>query len=307
MSRNLLKNSYGSPYGWTSSDAKTQVDCDTPGQVSNLSTAYTNAYFWLYNDSNAEYRWSYVPIHDLVQNYDTLTLSVDIKVTGDADHVSARLDVRYNDETGHNIYDCNDEAPGNLGKYLTGITDWTRIHLKVRTTHTGKNGEAALFCIFFQPGCTAGTTVQWRNMKLEVGDTGSEWTPAPEEVLCQRLEESDVEPGAISVGNTVIAGNTLASMKSDGSWLTTRVRTKNIIPLMGKKAFYVGFSANLVCFPIYFDASDLSVAAPCDAHSTDDVFVAPQGAVGVELVFRKSDSSAITPTEVTNVTGGGTH
>lgn len=143
------------------------------------------------------------------------------------------------------------------------------------------------------------------DVMLTHGDKPVAWQPAPEDVLLSSIPESILEPGAISTGNTVVAGNTLASMKSDGSWLTTRVRTKNIIPLMGKKAFYVGFSANLVCFPIYFDASDLSVAAPCDAHSTDDVFVAPQGAVGVELVFRKSDSSAITPADVTSVTTGG--
>lgn len=57
-----------------------------------------------------------------------------------------------------------------------------------------------------------------------------------------------------------------------------------------------------------FDCFTLSVAAPCDAHTTKDVFIAPQGAVGVELVFKKSDNSAITPADVTNVTvGGGTH
>lgn len=92
---------------------------------------------------------------------------------------------------------------------------------------------------------------------------------------------------------------------SDSSWMTIRVRTKNIIPLLGNRAFYINFPANLVCFPIYFDSSDLSVAAPCDAHTTKDVFIAPQGAVGVELVFKKSDNSAITPADVTNVTVGG--
>lgn len=33
--------------------------------------------------------------------------------------------------------------------------------------------------------------------------------------------------------------------------------------------------------------------------------VVPQGAVGVELVFKKSDNSEITPADVTNVTVGG--
>lgn len=144
------------------------------------------------------------------------------------------------------------------------------------------------------------------DVMLTHGDKPVAWQPAPEDVLLSSIPESILEPGAISTGNQVVAGQTLENMKSsDSSWMTIRVRTKNIIPLLGNAAFYINFPTNLQCFPIYFDSSGLSVAAPCDAHTTNDVFVVPQGAVGVELVFKKSDSSAITPADVTNVTGGG--
>lgn len=187
-----------------------------------------------------------------------------------------------------------------------GTTDWVHIDLPMRTLDEfpKSNGQV----LYMQGFITVpDTEVCIANLALYEGTIPQPWTPAPEDVLLSSIPESILEPGAISTGNQVVAGQTLGNMKSsDSSWMTIRVRTKNIIPLLGNRAFYINFPTNLVCFPIYFDVSDLSVAAPCDAHSTDDVFVAPQGAVGVELVFRKSDSSAITPADVTNVTGGGT-
>ena len=186
-----------------------------------------------------------------------------------------------------------------------GTTDWVHMDLPMRTLDEfpESNGQV----LYMQDFITVpDTEVCIANLALYEGTVPQPWTPAPEDVLLSSIPESILEPGSISTGNTVIAGQTLENMKSsDSSWLTIRVRTKNIIPLMGNTAFYVNFPTNLQCFPIYFDSSDLSIAAPCDAHTTKDVFIAPQGAVGVELVFKKSDNSEITPADVTNVTGGG--
>ena len=306
MSRNLLKNSYGSPYRWTSSDAKSQVNLDTPGQATNLSTAYTNAYLWLYNVPNAEYQLTYAPIHDLVQDCDTLTLSVDIKVTGDAAHTSARMDVRYNNEEGKTITDWIDEGTTGQGTILTGVTDWTRIHLKVKTTNTGKNGTAALFCIFFHPGCAAGTTVQWRNMKLEVGDTGSEWTPAPEEVLFTSLAPGDTEQGVIGWGPSS-ARKTYQEMKMDDNpYFHARVRTTDLIPLLGRSVFCIDVSESLRVIPYYFDSDGLSLGTDDSNWRTGmQTYTVPSGAAYVAIYFSNAESTEITPEDVTNVTGGG--
>ena len=293
----------GRLYAWHSSDAQSYVDISTPGIVTKTKEGgagfATNAYLWPANDTTPNAGHCCTSLFDLANAFDCFTLSVDIKVSSSAVKASVRYDMRYS-----SVIEFGNQ--GGTGLDVSGMTEWTRVYLTVPLVQTKGKATSSLFCVFFADDSPAGGSLQWRNMKLEVGDTGSDWTPAPEEVLFQKLEESDVEPGSISTGNTVVAGQTLENMKSsDSSLLTTRVRTKNIIPLMGKKTFYVGFPANLVCFPIYFDASDLSVAAPCDAHTTKDVFVVPQGAVGVELVFKKSDNSEITPADVTNVTGGG--
>ena len=229
-----------------------------------------------------------------IQAGDTVTLSAKISSTSGK---QLRLRIEF--------YDTETHRESRLSKaYCQSVTKTLSVSATVPEGF-------ALFRVGLDSNLTSGTlpgntqeTIT--EVMLVHGDKPAVWQPAPEDVLFQKLEESDVEPGAISTGNTVVAGQTLENMKSnDSSWLTIRVRTKNIIPLLGNTAFYVNFPTNLVCFPIYFDASDLSVAAPCDAHTTKDVFIAPQGAVGVELVFKKSDNSEITPADVTNVTGGG--
>lgn len=186
-----------------------------------------------------------------------------------------------------------------------GTTDWVHFDIPLKTVDVLPISAGQILYLNDFPA-TEGTEVCIANVALYEGTIPQPWTPAPEDVLLSSIPESILEPGAISTGNTVVAGQTLGNMKSsDSSWMTIRVRTKNIIPLLGNRAFYINFPANLVCFPIYFDSSDLSVAAPCDAHTTKDVFIAPQGAVGVELVFKKSDNSEITPADVTSVTPGG--
>lgn len=302
MSRNLLLES-GRLYAWHSSDAKSYVDISTPGIVTKIKEGGAgltiNAYLWPANDTSPNVAHCCTSLFDLANAFDCFTLSVDIKVSSSAVKASVRYDMRYS-----LVIDYGDQ--GGSGLDVSGMTEWTRVHLTVPLVQTKGKAKSSLFCVFFADDSPAGGSVQWRNMKLEVGDTGSEWTPAPEDVLLSSIPESILEPGAISTGNQVVAGQTLGNMKSsDSSWMTIRVRTKNIIPLLGNRAFYINFPTNLQCFPIYFDSSSLSIAAPCDAHTTKNVFVAPQGAVGVELVFRKSDDSAITPAEVTNVTGGG--
>lgn len=292
MGRNLLIGT-SSPYPWGGSDYPNAVNLSTAGKVIHTDGSnHFDAYIWLHH------RTCFVdPIYALHKIGEYLTLSVDVKIAGSSGGTTLfQFDLRH--------------QPWGAERYLTrvyftGDTDWKRIYLPLKASQA-QNEESvmSLFCVDCT-NCPIDTTVEWKNMKLEVGDTGSEWTPAPEEVLFKKLEESDVEPGAISTGNTVVAGQTLENMKSsDSSWLTLRVRTKNIIPLLGNTAFYVNFPTNLQCFPIYFDSSDLSIAAPCDAHTTKDVFIAPQGAVGVELVFKKSDNSEITPADVTSVSGG---
>lgn len=302
MSRNLLLKS-GRLYAWHSSDAKSYVDISTPGIVTKIKEGGAgltiDAYLWPANDTSPNVAHCCTSLFDLANAFDCFTLSVDIKVSSSAVKASVRYDMRYS-----LVIDYGDQ--GGSGLDVSGMTEWTRVHLTVPLVQTKGKAKSSLFCVFFADDSPAGGSVQWRNMKLEVGDTGSEWTPAPEDVLLSSIPESILEPGAISTGNQVVAGQTLGNMKSsDSSLMTIRVRTKNIIPLLGNRAFYINFPTNLQCFPIYFDSSSLSIAAPCDAHTTKNVFVAPQGAVGVELVFRKPDSSAITPAEVTNVTGGG--
>lgn len=302
MTRNLLKDSH-TLYQWVSSDAKANVDMTTPGIAFNKNSAYTNAYFWVGNDTQPVYHKMACKLNDVVQLYDTLTLSFDVKITGDSSKISARFDVRYSNSEGKVVTDWIDEGTTNMGKSLAGMTDWTRVSLPVKTTKTGKNGTGALFCVFFDAGCTAGTTVEWRNMKLEVGDTGSDWTPAPEEVLFESLTLADLEQGAISNGMTGYSYE--AAKFNDDTWGPLRVRSKELIPLLGRTAFTVYIPDGFELAPVYFGADGKMLDnGTLTVGSGLTTYIVLSGAEYVALCFFKPDNSAITPTDVTNVTGG---
>ena len=299
MSRNLLLKS-GRLYAWHSSDAKSYVDISTPGIVTKTKEGgaglATNAYLWPANDTSPNVAHCCTSLFDLANAFDCFTLSVDIKVSSSAVKASVRYDMRYSSVT-----EYGDQ--GGTGLDVSGMTEWTRVHLTVPLVQTKGKATSSLFCVFFADDSPAGGSVQWRNMKLEVGDTGSDWTPAPEDYIC--FTPSDLEPGAISSGASAFPNRTFSSLKSDGDWLTKRVRTKQPLSLQGYKYFYVDFPSGIVCFPIYFDSAGLSIEYPCEQHENSMLFSAPSNAESVALVFKKVDSSAITPADVTNVTGGG--
>ncbi len=178
---------------------------------------------------------------------------------------------------------------GGAGLDVSGMTEWTRVHLTVPLVQTKGKATSSLFCVFFADDSPAGGSVQWRNMKLEVGDTGSEWTPAPEEATCTGFFPDDFEQATVNEG--VSAGS---------SW------AQQLIPLSDHFGMYVN-PGYYVCLCEFGSNGYLGKDTGFMNWSTGWVYRELNSeTTHVGICFRKADSSAITPEDVTNVTGGGT-
>lgn len=221
-----------------------------------------------------------------------LTLSLDVKVSGrTAGRVSASYDLR---QMGPNSQ--KDVAVVDI----TDHTEWTRTSVPVKVDLVKNEAQIGSLFVIYCRDCNQGTTVEWRNMKLEVGDTGSEWTPAPEEVTTIGFSPDDFENATVNEG--VAAGSSWEQLYYSQ---TTRIRTKQLVPLSGHFGMFV-HPDYCACLCEFGPNGYLGQSAGFMNWSNGWVYRKLNSqTTHVGICFRKADGSAITPTEVTNVTGGG--
>lgn len=286
MGRNLLIGT-SSPYPWDDSDYPNAVNLSTAGKVIHTDGSnHFDAYIWLHH------RTCFVdPIYALHKIGEYLTLSVDVKIAGSSGGTTLfQFDLRHQ-SWGTERYLTR--------VYFTGDTDWKRIYLPLKASQA-QNEESvmSLFCVDCT-NCPIDTTVEWKNMKLEVGPEGSDWTPAPEEITYYNPNPVDFEQGSIMVGSEY-AGKTYSECKTPA---TIRIRTKELLPVTGQ-FFYFEVPSGLQMWVAPYKATGYAGEYQ-SATKVSGVYTLPTGIVGVAVCMSKTDANAvISPIDVTSVSGG---
>lgn len=287
MGRNLLIGT-SSPYPWDGSDYPNAVNLSTAGKVIHTDGSnHFDAYIWLHH------RTCFVdPIYALHKIGEYLTLSVDVKIAGSSGGTTLfQFDLRHQ-SWGTERYLTR--------VYFTGDTDWKRVYLPLKASQA-QNEESvmSLFCVDCT-NCPIDTTVEWKNMKLEVGPEGSDWTPAPEEITYYNPNPVDFEQGSIMVGSEY-AGKTYSECKTPA---TIRIRTKELLPVTGQ-FFYFEVPSGLQMWVAPYKATGYAGEYQ-SATKVSGVYTLPTGTVGVAVCMSKTDANAvISPIDVTSVSGGG--
>lgn len=286
MGRNLLLGTQ-SLYAWSGSDTRSVSDISVPGKFVQTGSATTaNAYLWV--DGR-----TCVPdaSRNLHKMDDWMTLSLDVKVSGrTSGTVEAGYDLR---QTGLNAQ--KDATTTSI----TGCTDWTRVSLPVHIDIVKTEAQIRSLFLVQCRGCNQGTTVEWKNMKLEIGPEGSDFTPAPEDITYYSPKPEDFEQGNILMGS-VDVGKTYQQCKQASG---IRVRSKELMPVHGR-FFSFNVPTSLKLYIIAFGASG-QIGLVDGAKTASGMTLLPAGTTGVAIALGKPDDSTIAVSDVTSVSGGG--
>ena len=162
--RNLLRNSASQPT-LSGSDYK-DVSEREQGKITTLQETRGNAY------CRVDSLLTKTPAEITEQIGAEYSFSIDVKVTGSVDGLGAYFDVRTADDPA-NILQCSAFHDG------TTCNQWVR--LKGTGAVTSAEGARAIVIILWGSS-TAGSTIEYRNLKVEAGNVATDWTPAPEDV-----------------------------------------------------------------------------------------------------------------------------
>lgn len=166
--RNLLKDSQSIPfYG---SDTSTSVTL-SGATCTVKASGHFDAYWHI--DTRLT-----IPLAELYKKGETYTLSADYKASGlKGTGVEAYFDLRPGGNATAVQKDVSPTVP------LQNQSDWTRISWQVTVDHTGgqTTGQSLFVLLYSGTDNLTGATIEFRNFKLERGNTPSDWTPAPED------------------------------------------------------------------------------------------------------------------------------
>lgn len=180
-----------------------------------------------------------------------------------------------------------------------GTTDWVHMDLPMRTLDEfpKSNGQV----LYMRGFITApDTEVCVANLALYEGTIPQPWCPAPEDVTCQSFFPDDFEQAGAN--GMASAGSSWAQMYSSQS---VGIRSQQLIPLSDHFGMFVNPDYDMVLFEfgpsgyLGFDTGFMNwsngwVYRKLNSETTH-----------VGVCFRKADGSAITPADVTSVSGGG--
>ena len=186
--RNLLLNS---KYGYT------LTGTDTPAITSNSNNIITtkatgkgNSYCWLINGSINFVTISIDELNKLIDTY--FSFSMEIKVTGSFTNLTSSIDLRNGGTKKLHII---------TEKLSNPKTDqWIRISGSAKLKATEKEMTSSLLC-FNWDNSTIGSTVEYRNVKFELGNKPTDWTPAPEDIDADIEDAADIANNALSKAN----------------------------------------------------------------------------------------------------------
>lgn len=138
------------------------------GKITITDSGKGDSYCWIQS------KYAVRPTDLYVNIGDSFTYSIDIKVTGLFESVSAGLDCRTMEHVRNIIMDSgNIFNTENDGK-------WVRIYATGIVTSVGEDYKTSLFSFGWKGG-TVGSTIEYRHPKLEKGNKATDWTPAPED------------------------------------------------------------------------------------------------------------------------------
>lgn len=146
------------------------VDTTTPGEIiTTKATGEGNAHSIITDKYS-------IPVVDLVKKVGTsYAFSIDVKITGSFTGLYFGVDFRTKDGTG-NCFE-NWIRPESIT-----ADQWFRFS-QVDAIKEDQNGITdSLFC-FHWIDSTSGSTIEYKNLKLEEGNKATDWSPAPEDVL----------------------------------------------------------------------------------------------------------------------------
>lgn len=189
--RNLLRNS--TSIKLNGSDYASNVDIGTPGKlIIKNGSARANAYVWLQPNFT-----------ESINNKLEYCFSVDVKTnyTPKADKAFLEFDFRNDNGVIKTVWT---EIPNTQGK-------WVRISTVMPKLNTAVTKSLWCFTVNANSGLT---TLEYRNPKLEQSNKGSDWSPAPEDLI----NYTDNKVNGIQVGgrNLVLGSNDFSKYNYDG-------------------------------------------------------------------------------------------
>lgn len=181
--------------------------------INTVTGSMVNAYKFVNYNNTYEFLSTEFKKH--IQGGIWLTISCDIKINFDTDGMDClAFDFRTTDST-NQVRRLDMFFPSNMAK-----NTWVRVKESVYINEiTDKTIGRNLLQIVVRSdaGRTAGSVVEYRNVKLEIGNKATDWTPAPEDVdagIANAQETAD------SIANNIYAPNSTlldGSKISDGS------------------------------------------------------------------------------------------
>ena len=186
--RNLLLNS---KYGYTLTGTDTPaITSNSNNVITTKATGIGNSYCWLINDSINFVTISIDELNKLIDTY--FSFSMEIKVTGSFTKLRSSIDLR-NGSTKRLLVITE--------KLSNPETDqWIRISGSAKLKATEKEMIASLLA-FTWDNSTIGSTVQYRNVKFELGNKPTDWTPAPEDIDADIEDAAQIANDALSKAN----------------------------------------------------------------------------------------------------------
>ena len=180
-----------------------------------------------------------------------------------------------------------------------GTTDWVHMDLPMRTLDEfpKSNGQV----LYMRGFITApDTEVCVANLALYEGTIPQPWCPAPEDVTNIGFSRDDFENATVEGGKA--AGSSWEDLYSS---YATRIRTKKLVPLSDHFGMFTHPDYH-VCLCEFGPNGYLGQSAGFMNWSNGWVYRKLNSqTTHIGICFRKADSSAITPAEVTSVSGGG--
>lgn len=172
-------------------------------------------YFWLGGNTGINL-WKYLSVNldYLIKHNKYLTFSVEIKTTGKLINPYISLSMRINNSKVYNITAVKKD----------GLDDgiWRRYEVtKDMSSALAETYTLILFIVGWDKSEEEGSTLEWRNLKLEIGNKATDWTPAPEDVDAGIKNAAKTATNYIHVDSTngLVLGN-----KESGSWVGYRTK-----------------------------------------------------------------------------------
>lgn len=204
--RNLLLDSKNG-YSVDASDFPNQSN-RTHGKITVTSAGYGNAYCWIGN------KFSISPNELFVEIGEKFTYSIDIRVKGTFSSIFSALDTR------NASHAKNFEA---FAHYDFRSDEWVRIYGTGTVSDVDSSYYTSLFS-FQWYNASVGSTIEYRNPKLERGNKATDWTPAPEDmeadIISLNTQYSNLVQDLNGISATVGQHTTLIANKADNSTVT---------------------------------------------------------------------------------------